>query len=377
MLLLSFIAVHAQAQRKSRAPIASKPAPVVKEVKKETAPQVNEDVYTKTVRGAIGDKFDVSMTLQMGAGKLRGIYFYEVTDAFYIGAVDDRRIDLEGTIDDAGRFRLTERTNGKVTGNFRGRCEGTNADGTPVDEQALRLVGTWSQADNSNQMQFRLTEAGFDFRDGGRIVAQRRIEHDAAYRLSVARPLLKSSSQTARMDAFNRFVLRNLTSEITEFEDAVKEDEAASITRKDAPLKSLTIDYEVMIIDGDLISLRLSKNYFAGAYPSRSFAPVNFNLRTQREIPFKSLFKSEVDYEKALDRICTQLFKNTDYASFSRETRLSVTNTTFSGWNLTPEFLVLNFSVPHVLGDTVEVFIPYRELQEIINPTGAIAQIMP
>lgn len=343
-----------------------------------------DDAYTKHLRGTVGAKSGVQMTLVMSAGKLRGSYFYERSVPFYIGAANDRCISLEGTIDRHGRFTLTERTDGKITGKFFGRSEGVAADGTPVDEQAVRLVGTWSRVDRTNSLPFTLTEAGFELKDGARIVAQRRVENDAlegvAYHLSIARPLLKNRAQAARANAFNRLIMK-ITGEMgDEFRREVKEygdDETrANIAKNKLPPKSLDIDYQILFANENFVSLRFSKDAFFGAYPYTTFVSTNYDLRAQREVSFKALFKLEANYTRELDRICAELFKKTPYAEFPDEARLSVTNASFTGWNATPDYLILNFSVPHVLGDTVEVFVPYDELKTFINPTGTLAAIM-
>ncbi len=352
--------------------------------KMSTTQADTSNVYVKHLRGTIGAKFDVQMRLVMGAGKLRGTYFYERFEPFYIGAVNDRRLDIEGTIDRDGRFTLTEKTDDKVTGIFRGRSEGIAADGAPVDVQAVRLSGSWSRSNRTNSMPFTLAETGFELKDGARFVAQRRIENDAlegvAYRLSIARPLLKNNAQAARTNAFNR-AITNLTGSMgDEFRSEVKEyggDETRkNVAQNKLPPKSLDIDYQILFADANFVSLRFAKDAFFGLYPYTTFVSLNYDLRTQREVTFKALFKSEADYTKELDRICAELFKKTPYAEFPAEARLSVTNTSFTGWNATPDYLVLNFSVPHVLGDTVEVFVPYDELKGIINPTGTLAGIM-
>lgn len=342
------------------------------------------DAYVKHLRGTIGAKFGVQMRLVMSAGKLRGTYFYERFEPFYIGAVNDRRIDLEGAIDHDGRFTLTETTGDKVTGIFRGRSEGIAADGAPVDVQAVRLIGSWSRSGGANSMPFTLAEIGFELKDAARFIAQRRIENDAiegvAYRLSIARPQLKTQGQDARANAFNRLITKLTGAMSDEFRNEVKEygdDETRkNVAQNKLPPKSLDIDYQILFADGNFVSLRFAKDVFFGAYPYTTFVSLNYDLRGQREVAFKALFKSEADYTKELDRICAELFKKTPYAEFPAEARLSVTNTSFTGWNATPDYLVLNFSVPHVLGDTVEVFVPYDELKGIINPTGWLAGIM-
>ncbi|MCP9494308.1 MAG: hypothetical protein MSG64_07620 [Pyrinomonadaceae bacterium MAG19_C2-C3] len=342
------------------------------------------DAYVKHLRGNIGTKLGVQMQLVMSAGKLRGTYFYERFAPFYVGAVNDRRLNLEGTIDRDGRFILTEALNGKVTGIFRGRSEGIAADGAPVDVQAVRLTGAWSRSNGTNSMPFTLTEIGFELKDAARFVAQRRVENDVlegvAYHLSIARPLLKNDAQAARANAFNRAITKLIGEMSDEFRNEVKEyvsDETRkNIAKNKLPPKSLDIDYQILFTDANFVSLRFTKDAFFGAYPYTTFVSLNYDLRTQRAVAFKALFKSEADYITELDRICAELFKHTPYAEFPAEARLSVTNTSFTGWNATPDYLVLNFSVPHVLGDTVEVFVPYDELKGIINPTGLLAGIM-
>lgn len=347
-----------------------------------------ETATIKYLRGKLGTKYDVRVRLEFrGAGAVRGDYFYEKPDGFYIGALRDARVHLEGKIDADGRLTLYEIVRGKRLAVLRGRGEGIGADGVPYDARESSIAGVWSKIDNSNSLKFAWTESGFEFRDGARLIAQRRIESDAidgvSYEIETSRPVMRGSDTPRREQVFNRFVQQRIADSITAFENDIKETAGDAQTRsvktssvKTGDVKTLTLDYETMLVNEDIASLRFERQAKIGALLERSFVSLNFNLKSQREIGLASLFKEKSGYEKTLDRICAEVFKGTDYALFPDDARLSVTGEAFTGYNLTPEHLVLNFKVPPALGGTVEVFIPYLELKGVINQVGILMRVI-
>lgn len=352
----------------------------------EREANLNNRVETATVkhlRGKLGTKYDVRVRLEFrGAGAVSGAYFYEKPDSFYIGAVRDARVDLQGKIDADGRLTLYEIARGKRLAVLRGRCEGVDADGVPYDARELSIAGVWSKIDSSNSLKFTWTESGFEFRDGARLVAQRRVESDAVdrvnYKIETSRPMMRGSNTPRREQVFNRLVQQRITDSVTAFENELKESAGDIKTSnvKPSDVKTLVLDYETMLVNEDIASLRFERQAKTGALTERSFESLNFNLKSQREIPLASLFKEKSGYEKTLDRICAEVFKGTDYALFPDDARLSVTSEAFTGYNLTPEHLVLNFKVPPALGGTAEVFIPYLELKGVINQVGILMRVV-
>lgn len=354
--------------------------------------------YTKDLRGTIDEKFDVWLRLNFNQQKITGSYFYEPSDAFMVGAVKNPRVALKGSVDARGKFNLTETVNGRIVATWSGTAEGLSDAGEPVDEQSVRLKGM-RVAEKTRALvkqisvPFTATEAGFNLLAGeGRIVAQRRIEvsqpqEAVAYRINIARPLLKADRALARRtEAFNRFVTQTIENLLREFDAELKTKAAEAKTATEPKTKiepktttepkTLNLDYAVMLAENNLISIQLRTEAKTGALPTAAGKSLNFDLLMQRPLDFKSLFKDSSDYQTTLDNLCREVFAKTDFANFTGAARLSVRNPAFSGWNLTPAHLVLTFSVPHVLGDTVDVYVPYRELKTVINPTGAIAKII-
>ena len=94
--------------------------------------------FTKTYKGSLNNKFQISMTLIKTDNELNGTYSY-------IGK--NTTLKLEGSIDNEGNISLNEFNNiGNITGNFKGQLNGTS------------INGIWSKPDGSNSMPFLITE---------------------------------------------------------------------------------------------------------------------------------------------------------------------------------------------------------------------------
>jgi len=94
--------------------------------------------WYKHFTGTIGDDINVTLNLNSNNNSLTGTYFYHT-----VGSL----LNISGIIEENGKFNLQEtNAKGDVTGEFNGTITGSE------------IVGTWTNADKSKQMEFKAAE---------------------------------------------------------------------------------------------------------------------------------------------------------------------------------------------------------------------------
>ncbi len=311
---------------------------------------------TQVYRGAIGRQA-VVVKLQRAGDKLAGSYVYE-----RVG----QAIKLTGQVDAQGQVTLAEfDAMGRQTGKFTGKF------GNEESSEDFALAGTWTRADGSHETSFSLTEQHIAFAQtklqiSSKTITERRLNLSATY--------LQLSGLSTGASAFNRAVASFVTKMAAEFKaDASPGDHMA-----------LEIDYNVLFANDALISVELT-NYtdYGGAHPNNAFDALNYDLRTGRPIALAALFKRGANYEPILQR-ATLVNLLAQMKRLAGENGEPPDDTLFAGndlaerraWGLTPRGLVIYLDLPHVISVFDKVFIPWAEVQDIIEPQGPAAQFV-
>src|SRR5215813_8046713 len=112
--------------------------------------------------GTVGNKYDISMSLERKGADLTGSYFYERAGAFNVYESEKKALKLKGLIDGDRNVTLTETSaetgNPQKTGEFKGKLDGLSANGAV----RLRFSGSWTGGKEGKQMPFSLRQLGFD-----------------------------------------------------------------------------------------------------------------------------------------------------------------------------------------------------------------------
>jgi hypothetical protein len=311
-----------------------------------------------TYRGKIGQQ-SVVVKLQRAGDKLTGSYVYE-----RIG----QSITLKGQIDAQGQVTLQEfDATGRPTGKFNGKL------GTDEGAEDFALSGTWTRPDGSHETYFSLVEQHVAFADAKlqivpKTIAERRFHISATY------PQLAGSSAPGAL-AFNRAAAGLVTKMAAEFRANVEQSDRIG----------LETDYNVLFASDALISVEITNfTDFGGAHPSSGYNALNYDLRTGRPLALAALFKRGVKFELVLQRAAAANLQ-------AQMKRVAAANneapdeTIFGddsggdwhAWGLTPRGLVVYYDLPHVMSVFDKVFIPWAELQDILDPKGPAARFAP
>jgi hypothetical protein len=303
------------------------------------------------------------MQLSVGAESTYGSYVYETTKAARHSVVE--AITLSGTVDKSGRVELTESTSDANGNDVKtGAIRGTLTTG----DTGAKLVGTWTKPDGSRQLPVSLAErAATDA--GTRITAKTYKVANAKYAkvVSVRYPSFDAKDPSAK--ALNAEIERWVATRVKEYEESVDE----LTLPNGAEGLALDVDYEVTLANADAVSvLFMIYEDFGGAHPASEEHTVNFDMRRGRPLALADLFADKRGYLRALSAKAQPLF--TGEPDLSADTSPKPEN--YGIWYLTPNGLSIVFEVAHVVGDTAEAYIPYRDLKGLVDPYGPAGRLV-
>lgn len=317
-----------------------------------------QNTRTLVLRGRIGQQ-TVNMRLARDGDKLSGTYSYE-----RVG----QDLKLSGRIDPQGQVTLQEfDAAGRQTGKFTGKF---GSDESAAD---VAFAGMWARPDGSHETYFSLAEQHVAFTNTALRIVPKTIA-DRRFNISANYPQLAGTTTPGAL-AFNRAVASAITKLAAEYREGVEQTNHIA----------LDTDYRVLFADDDLISVELNGYIdYGGAHPNDYHHAVTYDLRTGRALALAALFKPGARYEDVLRRASTASWA-------AQQKRLAAENGTpaddepivvgesaerWTAWGLTPRGLVLYYDLPHVIAVFDKVFIPWRELQDVLDPKGPAARFV-
>ena len=325
--------------------------------------------------GTIGNKYDISMSLERKGADLTGSYFYEQAGAFNVYEFEKKALKLKGLIDGDGNVTLAETSdetgNPQKTGEFKGKLDGLSANGAV----RLRFSGLWTGGKEGKQMPFSLLELRFDLGGLSLDSTKERISGELIPHLAGA--------DTARVEKFNQAVTNLVARHTGEFKKAAAERarEAAAAKQDDvSPPSALLIDYVVTAANKDFISILFSfSEETGGQHPNNSTESFNYDLNRNAPVSLADLFNRNSNYLKVISgysiRELEKLIKDDIYGEIEKGAGPELKN--FHSWNITPTGLQINFDTYQV-GSYVDgpyrIVVPYSALKPIIKPDGLLAQ---
>jgi len=323
--------------------------------------------FDKTFVGKIGDKYAIHLEVTRSDNTLVGSYYY---DNVGIG------IDVMGTIDPSGKFKMTESNpDGTETGAFTGSITVSGSG----DSQVMKLTGTWLKKGGTTPLTFDLTEQRIDLGPGAKM-GSKTINRDVKkpkYSIEVEYPQVVGKVN-AGQDAFNKLVESIVTKRIAEFKNGVGDPQD-----HDSQGSSFDVGYETQFASPNLISITLSiGEYDTGAAHPNSFSlTINYNVAEKREIKLSELFKPGSKYLTAISSYCLAQLKKklgddeTDMLKTGTEPKAE----NYKNWNITDSGVLIQFDpyavAPYVAGPQ-SVLVPYSKLAAILDPTGPAASLM-
>ncbi len=358
--------------------------------------------FKKTFVGTIGDNLAVQMDIERNGAKITGNYFYDKPGAWNLA---DKLLDLKGKVDKDGNVTLNETSyegdtgKEKLTGTFKGKVDGVTSN----NQQALRLVGTWTGAKDKKLLAVNLKELTFDL--GGLQITDRKLKDGGKkvrYEIASRLPQL-TGEDAAKVEKFNKTVNNFVAKRTGEFKktaiEMIKEEAEAAKTATAAPETkpeekpetkpespppapeparpyAMDVSYAVTAASKDFISILF---YFyedsGGAHPNTTTASFNYDLNRGEALKLADLFAPKANYLKTIsDYSIKELkkLKTVDSADEGASAKLE----NFNSWNIAPSGLRITFDRYQVgayaVGDH-EVVVPYSVLKPIIKPDGLLA----
>jgi hypothetical protein len=309
-----------------------------------------------SLAGTIGT-LPVRITLAREGDRLSGTYTYETGKAS-VRAVTTM-LSLEGTIDGRGRVELVETVNDasgetKTTGRFTGTLTGA--------PPRARFEGTWTKPGGGRPLAVSLSEVATT--PGGlRVVVatMRPKDPSLAEQVSIRYPRLEGDAPRAAR--FNEAVEPVVAAILRDFEELAGEIRREG--RADAGY-ALDLTYEMARLDDSVASVALSWYTNAGgAHPSTSAAGVTVDLGSGRVV-LDEIFADRASFRMALAIRAERAALGAGEIGGLIDTAPEA----IEEWYLTPRGLVLILPVPHVAGDTAEVFLPTAEIEPLLSARG-------
>jgi hypothetical protein len=407
---LLVLALFAPSLQSCKSGVAKSEPNVTPAMQNQTSPrsdsqQPNETVlpapstFRENFVGKIGNKYDISMSLERKGADLTGGYVYERAGAYNVYELQNKALKLNGMIDGDGNVTLTETSdeagNPQKTGEFKGKLDGLSANGAP----RLRFSGLWTGGKEGKQMPFSLLELRFDFGELSLDSTKERISGDLVPHLAGA--------DAARAEKFNRAVTNLVARRTGEFKKlaAKRAREAAAAKEDVSPPSSLLIDYDVVAANKDFISILFTfSQETGGSVPNNYSESLNYDLNRNAPVSLADLFNRNSNYLKVisdysigeLEKLEKDIYtrrvrseSQTDSAEELEKLEADIEFTinmgagpelkNFRSWNITPTGLQINFDTyqvgPYVDGP-YGVVLPYSMLKPIIKPDGLLAQFV-
>jgi hypothetical protein len=322
-------------------------------------------------RGIIGDGNRIEMTLRRDGNQLAGSYFYAKS-----GSANP--LQLKGTIDAGGKFRLQEFDRaGKQTGEFTGEW----ADAP--NEPGATLSGEWRKPKAKDGQNFWAYEQMIDA-SAYQITSKRFGEENKAKRFEIGAsyPEITNAENAAK---FNQLAKDAALKPVEGFKKNMLEQTDEDLSYLPEGVSNfMEIDYNVELANDDFLSIQFQNTAFTGgAHPNHYFSSLNYDLKSGREIKLAELFKPDADYLKFLSEYAIAELKKPrkDYEPVDDEwlrTGAGPDDENYSTWNLTRKGLMITFDhyavAPYAAGEQT-VIVPFAKLKQIARADGALAKL--
>lgn len=185
-----------------------------------------------------------------------------------------------------------------------------------------------------------------------------------------------TGSDDPRVTAFNQRLNKLVTKEVDTFRQSFLQNTAPIVTNG----SFLEVSYQLVSQIADIWSLKLDFSFYSdgAAHPGLYSITLNYDLGQGRELALSDLFLANSNYLEVISNYCiTELSKQPFFdGPFSEGAQPTLEN--YRNWNITPDGLMITFDeyrvAPYAAGPQ-KVIMPYRELQAIINPQGALGII--
>lgn len=316
--------------------------------------------FTRSLDGTIGT-LPVRVRISNDTGVLSGSYVYETDRAASHTAVNT--LSLEGTIGTDGATSAVE-TVSDIEGNSSrtGELKGTLTNTT----LGLRFVGTWTKPDKSGPLPVVLNE--LTSTPGGIRFVSTPMPSTSPKLASVVTVVYPKAEggDTARAAAFNaameKLVREKVRTWCDEAVDGVSNDSAPRML-------AYEVDYEIAAATDAVVSVVFYEfSNFGGAHPVSDVSARTFDFARGRFIGLKDAARDARAIPGRLAKLCTAALPTEDIFRPDLTPELA----TFDAWYVSRRGLTFVFPIAHVAGDTMQVFLPFSQVRDDLDPGGPL-----
>ncbi|MCL5772887.1 MAG: protease inhibitor I42 family protein [Firmicutes bacterium] len=200
------------------------------------------------------------------------------------------------------------------------------------------------------------------------------------YTLDIKYPQITGYFSETSCGKFNNIVQGYIFDQIKDFKEQAKESKNLLDTVKQP--SSITFNYETKLSTGQLISAVLTGNsYYTGsAHPMDLYYTLVYDLKNNKELTLKDLFKPDSGYLNIISKYCIDyLSKQQDANSEMISAGAAPKEENYKNFYITKEGLGIIF-IPYQVGSrpfgSPNVLIPYESLKDIINMEGPAGSLV-
>lgn len=198
------------------------------------------------------------------------------------------------------------------------------------------------------------------------------INQEPAFTITAQTPQL-SGSDDPRVRAFNQRLDELVQNEIAIFREEFSRGPVMEVSTD----SFLDVSHELVSQFADLWSFKFIFSFYnnGAAHPGNFSMTLNYDLGTGRELELGDLFLPGANYLETISNYCiSELRKQPYFDSFTTE-GASPSLENYRNWNIKYDGLMITFDTyqvaPGAAGPQI-VTVPYDQIQDLINPQGAL-----
>jgi hypothetical protein len=307
--------------------------------------------------GTVGT-LPVRVELTRRGDTLSGTYYYDLAKPGLRSALS--QLQLSGRIDARGGFKLDESEVAEGGERSTGTFEGTLSTNGGV-----RAEGTW-RSPGRKTLPFSLAErrlavAGAAFMTMGGSELNRGV----GYEVEAHYPALRDDTPAVRAfnsaaEAFANERVAAFKALVTTEERARDDDYEVHFGYELTPSIETATDRVVSVVFTEYVNS-------GGAYPNTDRPAFTFDVKAGKRVRLGDLFRPRTPFLTALSAAARRTLAGTPFAGSAA---FDLEADDVESWYLTVKGLVVILDIPHALGDTVEVFVPFSEVKGLVDPSG-------
>lgn len=185
-----------------------------------------------------------------------------------------------------------------------------------------------------------------------------------------------SGSDDPRVTAFNQRLDGLVQKEVAVFRDEFKRGPVTEVSTS----SYLEVTYTLITQYDDIWSFKFVFSFYNNdaAHPGDYSLTLNYDLSTGRELALGDLFAPNSNYLETISVYCIGELRKLPFSDSFTTEGANPTIENYRNWNITPNGLMITFDTyqvaPGAAGPQI-VTVPYEQLQDLVDPQGALNKL--